>query len=81
MMTVCLLGASGSIGTQTIDVMLKNPNDFTLESFSVGHQTRKIRGIVNHFPKVTAICIQDKSKLAYFKKVYPSITFYYGDEG
>ena len=81
MMTICLLGASGSIGSQTIDVMLKNPRDFTLESFSVGHQTRKIRGIINHFPKVAAICIQDKSKLSYFKKAYPSITFYAGDEG
>ena len=81
MMTICLLGASGSIGTQTIDVMLKNPADFTLESFSVGHQTRKIRGIVNHFPKIKGICIQDKRKLAYFKKAYPNITFYYGDEG
>lgn len=81
MMTVCLLGASGSIGSQTIDVMLKNPNDFDLLAFSVGHQTRKIRGILNHFPNVKAICIQDKNKLSYFKKAYPSITFFYGDEG
>lgn len=81
MMTVCLLGASGSIGSQTIDVMLKNPNDFDLLAFSVGHQTRKIRGILNHFPNVKAICIQDRNKLSYFKKAYPNITFFYGDEG
>ena len=81
MMTVCLLGASGSIGSQTIDVMLKNPNDFDLLAFSVGHQTRKIRGILNHFPNVKAICIQDKTKLSYFKRAYPNITFFYGDEG
>lgn len=81
MMTVCLLGASGSIGSQTIDVMLKNPNDFDLLAFSVGHQTRKIRGTLNRFPNVKAICIQDKTKLSYFKKAYPNITFFYGDEG
>ena len=81
MMTICLLGASGSIGSQTIDVMLKNPQDFNLLAFSVGHQTRKIRGIVNHFPSVKHICIQDKKKLAYFKKQYPNISFYFGDEG
>lgn len=81
MMTICLLGASGSIGSQTIDVMLKNPNDFDLLAFSVGHQTRKIRGILKHFPNVKAICIQDKNKLNYFKKAYPNITFLYGDEG
>ena len=81
MMTICLLGASGSIGSQTIDVMLKNPSDFSLESFSVGHQTRKIHGIVNHFPDVKAICIRDKQKLAYFQKAYPNITFYAGNDG
>ena len=81
MMTICLLGASGSIGSQTIDVMLKNPNDFDLLAFSVGHQTRKIRGILNHFPSVKAICIQDKNKLSYFKKAYPDIAFFSGDEG
>ena len=81
MMTICLLGASGSIGTQTIDVMLKNPSDFSLLSFSVGHQTRKIKGIVKHFPSVKAICIQDQKKLAYYQKAYPDITFYYGDDG
>lgn len=81
MMTICLLGASGSIGSQTIDVMLKNPQDFDLLAFSVGHQTRKIRGIVNHFSSVKHICIQDKKKLSYFKKQYPNIHFYYGDEG
>ena len=81
MMTICLLGASGSIGSQTIDVMLKNPQDFNLLAFSVGHQTRKISGIVNHFPTVKHICVQNKNKLSYFKKAYPNITFYYGDEG
>ena len=81
MMTICLLGASGSIGSQTIDVMLKNPNDFDLFAFSVGRQTRKIRGILNHFPNVKAICIKDKNKLSYFKKAYPNIAFFYGDEG
>ena len=39
MISVCLLGASGSIGQQTIDVMLKNPADFDLVSFSVGQCT------------------------------------------
>ena len=81
MMTICLLGASGSIGSQTIDVMLKNPNDFRLLAFSVGHKTRKIHSILKHFPGVAAICVQDKKKLAYFKKTYPNIHFYAGDEG
>ena len=81
MMTICLLGASGSIGSQTIDVMLKNPADFQLLAFSVGHKTRKIAHIVKLFPSVKAICIQEKNKLAYYQKRYPYISFFYGDEG
>lgn len=81
MRTVCLLGASGSIGTQTLDVMLKNPNDFDLVSFSVGKQTRKISSILKRFNNVKAVCIQEHKKLHYFKKKYPHIEFFYGDEG
>ena len=81
MMTVCLLGASGSIGQQTIDVMLKNPSDFDLVSFSVGQKTRYVRGIIKRFPHINGVCIQDKSKIAYYQKQYPNIRFYSGDEG
>ena len=81
MISVCLLGASGSIGQQTIDVMLKNPNDFDLVSFSVGQKTRYVRGIIKRFPHLKGICIQDKNKVAYYQKQYPDIRFYSGDEG
>ena len=81
MISVCLLGASGSIGQQTIDVMLKNPSDFDLVSFSIGQRTRYVRGIINRFPNIKNICLQSKSKVNYYKKQYPQITFYYGDEG
>ena len=81
MISVCLLGASGSIGQQTIDVMLKNPFDFALRSFSIGKRTRYIKGIVKKFPDVKAICVQSKDSYRYYSKKYPNITFYYGDEG
>ncbi len=81
MRKVCLLGASGSIGSQTLDVMAKNPTDFELVSFSVGKQTRKINGIVNKFKSVKYICIKDKSKVSYFQREYPKITFFSGDKG
>ena len=81
MISVCLLGASGSIGQQTIDVMLKNPNDFDLLAFSIGKRTRYIKGIVNRFPRVKAICVQSKESYKYYKNKYTGITFFYGDEG
>ena len=81
MISVCLLGASGSIGQQTIDVMLKNPNDFELRAFSIGKRTRYIKGIIKRFPHVKAICVQDKKSYQYYQKQYTSITFFFGDDG
>ena len=49
MMKVCLLGASGSIGQQTLEVMLDNPNDFDLVAFSIGKRVRKISNILKTF--------------------------------
>ena len=81
MISVCLLGASGSIGQQTIDVMLKNPDDFELRAFSVGKRTRYIRGIIKRFPNVKAICVQNKKSLNYYQNKYTDITFFYGNDG
>lgn len=81
MRKICLLGASGSIGSQTLDVMRHNPTDFTLAAFSVGSKTRKIAHIINMYPDVKAICIKDKNKVNYYQNKYPNISFFSGDDG
>ena len=81
MTSVCLLGASGSIGQQTIDVMLKNPKDFDLFGFSVGHRTRYIASILRRFPNVKAVCVKNKKSLNYYQNKYTGILFFAGDEG
>ena len=74
-MKILLLGASGSIGTQTIDVINKNPQDFTLVGFSVGYRTRCIGSIIKKHPSVTHAFLRDHTKLSYYKKRYPNVTF------
>lgn len=81
MRTVCLLGASGSIGTQTIDVMLKNQLDFDLVGFSVGQRTYKINSIIKKFPNIKYICVKDEKASKRLQKRYKEINFLYGDEG
>lgn len=80
-MTICLLGASGSIGNQTIDVINKNPKDFSLVAFSVGKRTRCISYLIRKHPEVKHICISNKSKAKEYSKKYPSVTFYSEDKG
>ena len=81
MTSICLLGASGSIGQQTLDVMLKNPNDFDLVSFSVGKRTRCISYILKKFPRVKSICIQDSKVAEKYQNKYTDIVFFSGDNG
>ncbi|MCQ2087423.1 MAG: 1-deoxy-D-xylulose-5-phosphate reductoisomerase [Bacilli bacterium] len=78
MKRICLLGASGSIGTQALDVMKKHPVDFSLVGFSVGNRVEKVSEIINEFsPKF--VCVKKENKE--LVKQYPNVTFYFGDEG
>ena len=81
MMKICLLGASGSIGKQTLDVMKKNPRDFDLISFSIGKKVQQIKHILDNFHHVKYICLQEKEARNRYAKKYPNITFFDGDEG
>lgn len=81
MRKVCLLGASGSIGTQTLDVMTNNPQDFTLVGFSVGSRINKVASILEKYPTVEHICVKDPNDAIKLQKEYPNIHFYSEDNG
>ena len=74
-MKICLLGASGSIGQQTLDMMEKNPSDFSLVSFSVGNRFKCIPGILKRHKEVTHVALISDKKAKYYAKKYPNITF------
>ena len=79
-MKICLLGASGSIGQQTLDVIAQNPSDFTLVSFSVGARHECIPNILKDNPSVTHVYLKDKKQKDIYQKRYPNVVFYAGDE-
>lgn len=49
MKKILLLGASGSIGIQTLDVIANHPEKFQLTAFSIGKQIDKAVEILNKF--------------------------------
>ncbi len=49
MKNIILLGASGSIGQQTIDVIRNYPTMFSLKAFSVGHNTDMVESLIKEF--------------------------------
>lgn len=78
---ILLLGASGSIGEQTIDIIDKYPDSFVLTAFSVGNKSELIPNILKNHHDVTMVYLIDKAKSKELAKSYPHIKFFYGKKG
>ncbi len=78
MKKIMLLGATGSIGEQTLDVCRSYPEEFELIGISVGYNIEKLKEILIEF-KVQAVCTVEKQ--TELEKEYPHITFFHGEEG
>ena len=80
MKKLVLLGASGSIGIQTIDVVLQHPEQFEIVALSVGRNIEALHRILKQIP-VKKVCVQQKEELNSLQKDYPDIACVSGDEG
>lgn len=58
MKKIILLGATGSIGEQTLNVIKNFPNDFMLIGISVGYNIEKMEKILNEFNTIKYVCCE-----------------------
>jgi len=82
MKKISLLGATGSIGTQTIDLIRNQPSDYQLVACSAGTRVEELVRIILEFkPQVVSVAGKEEAeKLKTF--ALPSETsVYYGEEG
>ncbi|PSL51223.1 1-deoxy-D-xylulose 5-phosphate reductoisomerase [Salsuginibacillus halophilus] len=62
MKRIALLGSTGSIGTQTLEVVRAHPSSFTIEALAAGQNAEKIAAQVAEFqPKVISVA-DDKTR-------------------
>lgn len=80
MKRLLLLGASGSIGMQTLDVVTHHPGEFCITGISVGYNIDLLHKILEEISP-SYVCVADKEAYTVLVKQYPAITFFYGDEG
>ena len=80
MKELILLGASGSIGTQTLDIVREFNDKFRVLGLSVGSDLEKAKKIIEEFkPKmVVTKTLEDLNEL---KSLFKDIDFDYGDSG
>lgn len=77
---ISLLGATGSIGWQTVDILLNHPESFKLVAFSVGKNIEKTREIIDHL-QPELVSVQDESDALALQKDYPHVQFAFGAQG
>ncbi|MBR2989832.1 MAG: 1-deoxy-D-xylulose-5-phosphate reductoisomerase, partial [Solobacterium sp.] len=75
-----LLGASGSIGVQTLDVILQHPDRFELKAFGVGKNIEKCRDILRTFD-VPVFAVERQEDCRMLQKEYPGKKVLWGEEG
>lgn len=81
MKRIVLLGASGSIGQQCLDILLQHPHDFKLVAVAVGHRLMCLAKIVNDHPELKCICVQEKEDCLKVQKQFPHLHVYNGENG
>lgn len=77
---ISLLGATGSIGWQTVDILLNHPESFKLVAFSAGKNIEKTRKIIDDL-QPELVSVQDESDALELQKDYPHIHFTFGKQG
>jgi 1-deoxy-D-xylulose-5-phosphate reductoisomerase len=77
---ISLLGATGSVGIQTIDIIREHANEFQLAAFSVGKNIELARKLINEF-KPLLVSVQDSSDCASLRAEFPNTKFTFGSEG
>ncbi len=81
MKRVAILGASGSIGTNTIEVLKNHKDLFNLVAFSVHNNIEVISSILDEFENVEVVGVKSLEEIKELIKKYPKVVFKEKDEG
>ena len=80
MKRISILGSTGSIGTQTLDVIRTHSDEFCAIGLSCGHNVDLFRNQLLEFKPLFAACA-DEADCRELAKEFPDIHFEYGMEG
>lgn len=81
MTRLIVLGISGSIGSQTLDIIKRHRRKFELRGFSVGNRINCVDDILKEFKTVSFVVVKNEKDKEILEKKYPHIHFSFGDDG
>jgi len=80
MKKVTILGSTGSIGTQTLDVIRQNQDKFEVTALACGSNTELLSKQIEEFrPRQAAAASEEDAKS--LSEKYPQVEFFWGEEG
>lgn len=80
MKNIAIIGASGSIGVQTIDILKNNRDKYKLVSFAVGSNVEYANEILELFPEVELVSVANELDMDKVNK-RDGLTVCFGDSG
>ncbi|MBD3109409.1 1-deoxy-D-xylulose-5-phosphate reductoisomerase [Bacillus sp. AGMB 02131] len=80
MKKISLLGATGSIGRQTMDVVRENKDQFEVVAFSAGNNIELTRKYIKEFSPAL-VSVKEKEDCEALRTEFPSTKFTYGNDG
>ncbi len=80
MIELCLLGATGSIGSQVLDLIREKRDVYRLAAFSFGHNINKALEIVEEF-EPDLVCAIEELDANRIKEAFPKVSVTFGNKG
>ena len=80
MKKITVLGVTGSIGMQTVDVVMNHPEQFKITAMAAGYNVAKVEEILAMID-VEYICMVKKEDALYLQDQYPDLKGVYGESG
>lgn len=77
---ISILGATGSIGTQTLDIVREHPTEFKLVAISIGKNLDLARKMIIEF-QPELVSVQDYHDCNTLRGEFPQTKFTFGEEG
>lgn len=81
MKNIAILGASGSIGTSTLEVIKRHQDEFNLVAFSVFNKIDLIEPILQTFKGVKMVAVKSLDEVASLQLKYMNVKFVEKEEG
>lgn len=79
MKKVLILGSTGSIGQNTLEVISSFPQKFKISGIVAGKNIEKVSEQIKKF-KINNVGVKDKNDLKILKKEFPKVKFFAGEE-